>query len=465
MDLFDALINNVIETGYDNLPADAVEASRKQFLDILAATIGGSTCSISGDLEGLVELVKDWGGKEESSILAFGGRVPAHNAAFINGILCTRLDFDDTFALLVRNHPSRSIVPVALAMAERQGNIDGKQLLTAIALGHDLQCRLKLGVGRDAESPLGFTTNFIGASATAGKLLGLKRDEFKNALSIAYHLISGAKSGMGTAGAGASLKGVNNGVTVQSGISSVLLAQKGISSNWDFLDIGKKNNFYDVFYNGSCVPPLITKDLGEVFLGSKTSLKEFPCCHGQHPALEATLSLIKEHGIKAADVAEVKLYLSPVDFLLLASPVEKKQSPANKIETQFSLCWGVASAIVYGNVEIRNFTDEALENAEVRKIALKVYPEMDISMAGPIHCPCKVEIKTTDNKVFAMVHDHAPLGSSENPLDFSFIADKFRQCCKYSVKPIPEKNQNTVIDMVADLEKVNDVGEIARLLA
>ena len=54
VDLLDALINNVLETGYDKLPADAIEASRKQFLDILAATIGGSTCSISGDLEGLV---------------------------------------------------------------------------------------------------------------------------------------------------------------------------------------------------------------------------------------------------------------------------------------------------------------------------------------------------------------------------------------------------------------------------
>jgi 2-methylcitrate dehydratase PrpD len=181
--------------------------------------------------------------------------------------------------------------------------------------------------------------------------------------------------------------------------------------------------------------------------------------------LEATLSLIQEHGIKSGDIEEVKLYLSPVDFLLLASPIEKKQNPANKIETQFSLCWGVASAIVYGKVEIRNFTDDALEDTEVRELARKVYPEMDISMAGPIHCPCKVEIKTRNNKVYAMVNDHAPLGSSENPLDFSFIADKFRQCCKYSVKPIPEKNQNTVIAMIADLEKVNDVGEIARLLA
>jgi 2-methylcitrate dehydratase PrpD len=465
MNMLDILVDNVLETHYENLPTDAVEATRKQVLDILAAIIGGSTCSLSGELEGLVAMVKDWGGKEESSIIAFGGRVPAHNAAFINGVLATQLDFDDTFAQLVRNHPSRSIVPTALAIGERQGNINGKQLITAIALGHDLECRLKLGVGHDFESPMGFVTNFIGAAATAGKLLGLKKNEMKNTLSLAFHQVSGAKCGIGSAGAGASIKGISTGLMCQSGITSALLAEKGFSSNWDFLDISKKKNLYDVFYGGSCVPPLIIQDLGKVFMGTKSSLKEFPCCHGQHPVLEATLDLIKKHGIQSGDVEKIQLSLSPIDVLLLADPLEKKQNPENRIETQFSLCWGVASAIVYGKVEIRNFTKEALEDKDVREIARKVYATPDIKLAGSIHSPCKVEIKTKSGKVYAMTNEHAPLGSPDNPLSFSFIADKFRQCCEYSIRPLPDKNRNTVIDLIEGLEEVNDAGEIVRLLA
>lgn len=465
MNPLDVLVDNIIETNYENLPADVVEVSKKQILDTLAATIGGSTCSLSGELEALVDMVKDWGGKEESSILAFGGRVPAPNAAFVNGILCVRLDFDDTFAVMVRNHPSRSIVPVAFAMAERQGNISGKELMTAVTLGHDMECRLKLAVGRDVESPLGFTTNFMGAAATAAKLLGLNKDQLKNALGIAFHQISGAKGGMGTAGAGASLKGINNGIAAKSGIISALLAERGFTSSWDFLDPNNKNNFYAVFHDGLYWPQMLTLDLGKVFMSTKTSLKEFPCCHGQHPVLEVTMSLIQKYGIQPGDVEKVQLYLSPTDFLLLGDPVENKQNPENNIEAQFSLCWGVASTIVYGKVEIRNFTKEALQDTEIREIARKVYTKPEIALAGPIHCLSKVEILTKDGQVYTMESEHPPFGSPDNPMSLSDIQVKFKQCCEYSAKPISKKSQDAVIKMTAELEEVNDVSEIAALLA
>jgi len=464
MNTLDILIDNIIETNYENLPADVVEVTKKQILETLAAIVGGSTCSLAGELNSLVDMVKDWGGKEESSIMAFGGRVPAPNAAFVNGILCVRLDFDDTFAVMVRNHPSRSIIPVAFAMAERQGNISGKELITAVVLGHDLECRLKLAVGRDVESPLGFTTNFMGAAATAGKLLGLNKNQLKNALGIAFHLISGAKGGMGTAGAGASLKGVNNGIAAKSGIISALLAERGFTSSWDFLDTNNKNNFYAVFYGGLYWPQMLTLDLGKVFMNTKTSLKEFPCCHGQHPVLEIILSLVQQYGIQPGDVEKVQLYLSPVDFLLLGDPLERKQNPENIIETQFSLCWGVASAIVYGKVEIRNFTKEALQNTEIREVARKVYTRPEIAFAGPIHNPSKVEILTKDGQVYTKKSEHPPFGSPDNPMSFSDIRTKFKQCCEYSVKPISKKSQDAVIKMTAELEEVNDVSEIARLL-
>ena len=162
MNPLDRMVANVIKTDYDQLPVNVVEMARKQILDALGAIIGGSSWSLSDELNRLVDIVRDWGGKEESSLLAFGGRVPAPNAAFINGVLCTRLDFDDTFTMMVRNHPSRSVIPTAFAIAERQGNISGKQLIAAVVLGIDLESRMKLAVGRDFESPLGFTINFMG---------------------------------------------------------------------------------------------------------------------------------------------------------------------------------------------------------------------------------------------------------------------------------------------------------------
>jgi hypothetical protein len=64
-----------------------------------------------------------------------------------------------------------------------------------------------------------------------------------------------------------------------------------------------------------------------------------------------------------------------------------------------------------------------------------------------------------------MENEHPILGSPDNPLDFVFIADKFKQCCEYSIKPISDKDRDTVANMIENLEKVDDVSEIIRLLA
>src|SRR4030042_3228242 len=160
MDIIDRLTGYLTETGYDALPRDVVEATRKQILDTLGVTVAGSTCDISGEMKGLVEMVRDWGGKEESTILGFGGRVPAPNAAFINAVSSVRLDFDDTLVTWVNLHTSRVIVPTAFAMAERQGNIGGKELITAVALGYDLACRVKQAAGHNADNAIKFTSHF-----------------------------------------------------------------------------------------------------------------------------------------------------------------------------------------------------------------------------------------------------------------------------------------------------------------
>ena len=465
MSVLDLINKYLVETDYEDLPADVVEVTKKQVLDTLAAMVGGSTCRIAGELDGLVELVRGWGGKEESTIVAFGGRVPAPSAGFVNGILCVRLDFDDTQVKGMRIHPSRAVVPTAFAMAERQDNITGRELITAVALGHDLECRLKIAVGRDLNSPLGMVTNFLGAAATAGKLLGLDEEKMGNALSLACHQISGAKSRAGTAGAGASVKGVNNGIVVKSGIISALLADRGFASSPDFLDAENKRNFYQIFFSGYYEPSLLTADLGTVFAGLDTSQKAYPCCHGQHTAIRAALGLLGEQGIKSDNVAEVLLRVCPFDHDYLAQPVAEKRNPKNIIETQFSLYWGVASAIVYGKVDIGNFNVTALNDTRVREMARRVSARADAELAREQgFTPAIVEIETRDGVVHAKQVDQ-PFGSPAEPMGFTDLARKFHHCCQYSIRPVASENQDEVIRLVERLEEVDDVGQIIRRLA
>jgi 2-methylcitrate dehydratase PrpD len=464
MSILDVLTKHLEETDYYNLPSDAVQEAKKQVLGMIGAMIAGSTCSVSGEIQGLVDLVKDWGGKEESTIVAFGLRVPAPNAALVNGTLCVRRDFDDTNLKYSGGHTSRSIIPTAFAMAEHLGKVDGKKLINAIVLGHDLECRMYFAAPNIGNWYL--VTNFFGATATAAKILGLGKEKLRYALAFAFHQICGAAAGGGSGDLG-SIKGMSNGFAARAGVLGALLAEKGFTVDWDFLDPSNRHNFYELFFGKSGSSVLLTMDLGKIYMGTNTISKSFPCCHGQHTTLMATLALLRDHAYKPDEIAEVTLHLPAQNYLALTQPAEKKQNPKNIIESQFSLCWGVASAIVYGDIGIKNFSEEALQDIRIRDMARRVHgkPETEFSLAKGVQVPTQtmVEITTRDGGVFSKYLEKAS-GSPEELLTYDDVAKKFIQCCRYSIKPIPEKNQEKVIEMVADLENINDVSHIIRLV-
>ncbi len=464
MSILEKLTAYLAETDYDSLPQEVIEATRKQILDTLGVTAAGSACSIDGEMTRLADMIKESSSNGESTILGFGGKATAPEAAFINAISGSRLDYDDTMVNWINLHASCVIVPVAFAMAERQGNIDGRKLIAAIALGYDLDCRIKQACGRNSDNRIRATCNFFGAAATAGKILGLDQAQLQSTLFLAFHQMSGAGSDAAGMRAGAMLKGFSNGFAARGGILSALMAEKGFTGATDFLEASNPDNYYVLYCDGAYLPWMLTMDLGKTFAGTRASQKEFPCCHGQHASLEAALGLAKENRIKPDDILDVTIRLSPQDYGLLGNPVERKQNPQNIIETQFSVCWGVASALVYGDVGFRNFSAEALGNKKIRDLVHKVFPCIDMTMAVEQGFPpAAVDIKTKNGKTYSKRVSDA-FGTVGNPMNFDTIVAKFQECCRHSIRPIPEENQEKVISLVKRLEKVKNTGQLASLL-
>jgi len=127
----------VVETDYEDLPPEVVEYIKKLFLDTLGITIGGS---LQKAIPEIVSLVKSWGGAEHSTILIYGGKVPAPNAAFAIGPMTRALDMGDTHPQACRI--SEYVVPALLPAAELRGGVSGKELITAYALAAELGGRI-----------------------------------------------------------------------------------------------------------------------------------------------------------------------------------------------------------------------------------------------------------------------------------------------------------------------------------
>jgi len=194
VDAINVIAKFIVDTTYEKLPIDTVEVVKKQIMDSVAVALAGST---QAGISELRDIVKDWNGKEESTIWVYGDKLPCVSTAQVNATMIHALDWDDTHDTAVL-HPSVATLPTGLAIAERLGRIiDGKKLITALVLGNELSTRLCLATTVSMfERGWHYTTlhGCFSAAAVAGKLLGLNQEKLVNAFGLAYHQASGIYS-------------------------------------------------------------------------------------------------------------------------------------------------------------------------------------------------------------------------------------------------------------------------------
>jgi len=451
-----AIAKYFAETGYESLPKDLVEETKKQILDLFGCAVGGFTRAGAVQVR---ELIADWGGKRESTIMGTDLKVPAPNAAQANASMVHALDYDDVHEAAVM-HPGVISIPTAIAIAERAGGAKGTDLLTAIALGSDIMCRFGLA-STPGKSPIGVgwhqTTlfGFMGAACVAGRMLGLSEERIVDAMGIAYHQASG--NGQCTRD-GALTKRLGPGFSVKGGIMAALLAQKGVTGAHNCIDADW--GLYKLYWRGDYDSSVITRDLGKRFEGMNVSIKPYPCCRGIHPAIDAALAIVIENGITADDVKSVALFVSDVHLTLLSTPLEQKVRPRSPVDAQFSIPWGVATAIARRRATLEDFSDEGVQSPDILAVTAKVSVAVDPALrrADKIE-PTRVEITTNDGRTVSKVVEN-PLGSPERPLSFDDCARKFRDCAG----ALKDDQLDGIIDLVSRLERVEDISAIIGLL-
>jgi 2-methylcitrate dehydratase PrpD len=455
MDAAYLLAKNFVDTKYENLSSKTVEATKKEILDLLGVALGG--ISQPGATH-VCALIKEWGGKEESSLIGSTQKVPAPNAAQANATMAHALDFDDVHEAAVM-HPGIASIPVVMAVAEAQGNLSGKEMITGAALGVDMMCRLALAI-TPGKSPveLGWHLTsifgFMGAAATAAKIMRLDVSKTIDAMGIGYHQSGGNGQCVKD---GALTKRLGPGFAVKGGITAALLAKAGVTGAQNIFE--GEWGFYRQYAHGDYSREILLADLGERFEGVNVAIKPYPCCRGVHPAIDAALALTTEENIQSKDIKEIVLSVTESHLQLLCRPLDAKRSPRSPVDAQFSIPWGVASAIVGGRVGLSDYTDLAITNREVLEVTQKMQVEVDNSLHKPGPEPTRVKIVTTDGRSFAKVVEN-PLGSLERPMSFDDCARKFADCAKN----LDPKRVETIIDLVGRLEQLTDIREIIRLL-
>ena len=167
---------------FDDIPIEVVEHAKELFMDTIGICIASTKQDHS---EIFPELVLEMGGNQESSVVGRMVKVPAPNAALVNGTLAHYLDYDDSH-LKSEGHISATVVPTGLAVGELL-EISGRELIAAAVAGWE--CITRIGM----TFPLNFhdkgfhTTGIIGpfgAAVVACKLEGMNANTLAHALGI-----------------------------------------------------------------------------------------------------------------------------------------------------------------------------------------------------------------------------------------------------------------------------------------
>ncbi len=450
------LVGHFLQTNYEDIPDEDREVTKKHFLDTVGSVIAGSTAS---GCDIVVDLVKSCGGIEESTIAAYGDKVPGSNAVWANTTMGRSREIDN-YDMITGEHASVSAVSAALALSEALGGITGKSVIAAATLASDFTLRLRTaGHQRPGVSPwtTGAYAPFVSA-IVAGKLMNLKEEQFLNALGLAFSQVSNTFQGHQE---GALSVRVHHGMNARNGIIAALLASKGITGPHNILE--GKFGYYPVFMQNKYDRETLLSGLGKEYFNTRLGIKPFSSCAATHQPVEATLQLVREYNLHPEDVAEIIVHTNQSGFNICGISPEAKKAPQSVIDAQFSFYYTVACAVVHREVYLDQFTPQSIKDPAVldvaRRITAIVDPTLESALAVP---PSIVEIKTKGGKTYSTRVDYVK-GNPHNPMSFDECVVKFNKSLAYSVKPIPDSQK--IVEMVRHLEKVTDVAEIARLMA
>ncbi|UCC79709.1 MAG: MmgE/PrpD family protein [Candidatus Zixiibacteriota bacterium] len=427
---------------YEDLP-DNVIAEVKRFLyDSIGCAYGGYHTK---DVNILRDIYRAMKGKKEATVIGFGDKIPAVNAALVNSLMIRALDFNDIYWKEDPSHPS-DLIPAALNVGEMV-DASMKEVIVAIVLAYEFEqrlCEFAVPGIRERKWHHATLTQFV-SPIVAGRLLGLTAEQMTNAIGISgshNHTI-----GCPTAGRLTMMKNTVDPMAVQAGVFAALMAKKGYTGTTAIFE--GKESFMDV-YGPAWDPQKLIGGLGESFKILECGMKAFPTEALTHTHITATLKVITGNDIKYDEIDRVIVTTIARACDILFDP--HKYRPESRETADHSLPYCIAAAIVDRQITTDTFSDEKLKDPRIREIIDKIKGEASVEFEKmfPAKQPSKVVVKTKDGKEFAEYLEY-PKGDPREPMTMDDLKAKFNALSGRLLSP---ERQNEIREMVFNCESV-----------
>jgi aconitate decarboxylase len=374
------LAAHVAGVRFERLPAPVVATAKTWILDTLGVGIAGSSAA---GMDQVRAAAGDWGTGEAATLWGTRLRAPAPAAAFVNGTQVHNQEFDCLHEGAVV-HAMATLLPAALAIAERNGGVSGRDLIAAVAAGIDVAAGLGLA------STTGFrffrpaTAGGFGAVAGLGVILGFDAERIADAFGLQYGQTSGT---MQPHLEGHPLLPMQIGFNAQSAVRSVDLVRAGLTGPRDVFE--GRYGYFPLFEGSWDLEP-IWNGLGRDWRVAEMSHKPWPAGRATHGGIEGILALHQQHRFALGAVRQVRVIVPPLTHRLVGRP----DVPApNAFYARLCMAFIGAKAVLHDGVDIAHCRGEALTDPATHELARRIVTELDANPDPNALAPQRVEIE------------------------------------------------------------------------
>ncbi len=449
----------VVESKYEDLPAELIHVGKKSILDGLGLALSGSVAKSGELVRSYLHSLNLIG---NTTVIGGGLKVPSRFAAFANGIGIHADDYDDTQLAVGRDrvyglltHPTAPALPAALAVAEADG-LSGREMMHAYHLGVEVECKIS-----EAISPRHYQHGFhstatcgtFAAAAAVAKLRHFDVETLQRALAISGSQSAGLRENFGSM-----TKPFHAGRSSESGVIAAELAGLGWSATDQILEAPR--GFFQAHgggYDLASIEGKLAKPW--TFLDPGVSIKPHPSGSLTHPGMTEMLRLIDSHNITADQVASVAV---GTNHNMPNALIHHR--PVNELQAKFSMEFCMAILLLEGRGGLPEFTDEVVNRPDVKamieRIRFGVHPEAEA--AGYDKMTTIIDIDLKDGRSISGRADFGK-GSPQNPMSYDEVAAKFRECAAFAGWSNAKTEE--IVQCVQDLESVRRISELTALLA
>ena len=421
----------IVNTKYEDIPEDVLILGKKTMLDGFGLALAGSVSVLGPRIRQYIASLGLANGKS-ASIIGTVMKAPPRFASLANGVSIHADDYDDTGSSL---HVAAPALPPAFALCE-VGRRSGKDLMLAFHLGVEVENKIGDAISARHNAD-GFhttgTCGSFGSAAACARLRGLTVGQTAYALGIAASQASGIRDNFGSM-----TKAFHAGHAAENGTTAADLAALGWTAADDVLEAPL--GFFQAA-GGGFDPDAIVNRLGRpwMFTSPGDLIKRFPCGTIQQPVMDATLRLIAQNNIKAAEVQRVDVSGNQANVNTLF-----RHRPTTGLEAKFSMEFAVSILLLERKAGLEHFTDAVVQRPDVQDMIGRVPSSSHRNPANRVaavrHCsPCwrkppfsKIQMK--DGRVLSAPTDPAE-GSPRNPMTYEEVADKFRTNAEFAKWP------------------------------